>query len=82
MDIAQDKRVLEQFKQSVGALPFVDAIHVDDDAPRLRVWVITHYQNADQTMEIFGIQDDSDPEYRLDVKVRTRAQYDALIEVH
>jgi hypothetical protein len=82
MNMAQDKRVLAQFKQSVEALPFVDAVLVDGDAPRLRVWVITHSQDADQAVEIFGIQNDWDPEYQLDVKVRTRTQYDALVEVH
>ena len=81
MGSGEDERTLEQFVRVVQTLPFVYAIRTDNDTLRCRVWVITHDEDADQTMEIFGVQDDCDPEYRLDVKVRTRAQYDALAEV-
>ncbi len=76
-----DRAALERFRAAVERLPFVRAVYVDDDDRTMRVWVITDAQDVDQHMEIFGVQDDCDPDYRLDVKVRTAEQYRTLMEI-
>ena len=61
---------MDRVTHEVRAWPLVDAVQVEADEQDVRVWVITRGHTVEDTMTIFAIPDEEDPEYRLTVMVR------------